>query len=343
MKPETKTVLITVLLTMGFFLSGFFIYFTPLPTIYYQLKYPKTQKTNPVWICLLGVVILYVFGIKYMDPDWLVFLPMANLAAGFPPSMAILLGTAYFFVYMGIALTIPRVFGKPGKIFQSSFRAVAGIFLSLCVLVLAVIWTKLDVVGIEIKKYLELVLEQIISNQEKQGLALENIFALRAQSKMIIHEVMLLIPFSCFFYITFLFVINLVLAKRFFSLHFKSLQKIKLTMFRPPFFLVWACIALLFILIFNKVLFKFEPLHFLGLNLILGLGVVYFLQGVSVFVAILNRWKIFGFLRFLAYLLVLATFYFSLFLFVGLGFFDSWLDLRKLESVKKQNNVNKLT
>lgn len=327
----------TVLLTVGLFLSGFFIYLTPLPVIYYQLKYQKTQKVNPVWFCFLLVFILYAVGIRFFKAGALAFLPMANLMEWFSPSIVLFLGISYFAIYMGIACAVPRVFGQSNRVFYHSARAVVGIFLAMCVVVLAVIWPKLEAVGAELRTYLALVIEQIISNQEKQGMALENVFALRAQTESIIHEVMQLIPFSFFFYITFLFVINLALAKRFFSVSIKSLHKIRLTSFRPPFFLVWVCIAILFILILNKLLLKFEPLHFLSLNLILGLGVVWFLQGISVFVELLNRWKIFGFLRLLVYLLVFATFYFSVFLFVAFGFFDSWLDLRKLE--KKTTHV----
>lgn len=331
MKPESKAALVTVFLTVGLFLSGFFVYFTPLPTIFYQLKYQKNQRVNPVWFCFLVITILYAFGIRFFKTASLMLLPMAHLTEWFSPSTTTFLGLSYFAIYMSIAFTIPRVLKQSNKIFYQASRAVIGIFLMICVVVLVLVWPKLEMVGAELRKYLLLVIEQIIANQEKQGMALENIFALRAQTETIIHEVMLLIPFSFFFYITFLFVINLAFAKRIFSLHIKSLQKIKLTSFRPPFFWVWACIAILFILIVNKVLFKFEPLHFLSLNLILGLGVVYFLQGIAVFFELLNRWKIFGFLRLLVYLLIFATFYFSVFLFVGLGFFDSWLDLRKLE------------
>lgn len=336
-KAESKAALLTVLLTVGLFLSGFFVYFTPLPAIYFQLKYQKSTKVNPVWFCLLTIVVLYAFGIRFFETGALAILPMANLVEWFSPSMVILLGAGYFAIYVSIALAIPRVLKQSNRIFYHSSRVVIGIFLGMCVVVFAVIWSRLDVVGAELRKYLLLVMEQIISNQEKQGMALENIVTLRAQTDAIIHQVMLLIPFSFFFYVTFLFVINLTLAKRFFALQIKSLQKIKLTSFRPPFFLVWACIVFLFILILNKVFLKFEPLHFLTLNLILGLGVVYFLQGISVFVEMLNRWKIFGFLRLLVYFLVFTTIYFSAFLFVALGFFDSWLDLRKLE--KKTTNA----
>jgi hypothetical protein len=92
MKPESKAVLVTVLLTVGLFLSGFFVYFTPLPAIFYQLKYQKSQRVNPVWFCFLAIVILYAIGIRFFKTSSLTLLPLVNLIEWFSPSTVILLG-----------------------------------------------------------------------------------------------------------------------------------------------------------------------------------------------------------------------------------------------------------
>ncbi len=98
---------------------------------------------------------------------------------------------------------------------------------------------------------------------------------------------------------------------------------------RPPYSywklpeqLVWIPIAatVLFLLSNNW-------LKDLGLNMILVSGVVYFFQGLAVFIHLLGRWKVPAYLRVLLYVMLVIQSY-GLLLIALLGIADTWMNLR---------------
>ncbi len=70
-----------------------------------------------------------------------------------------------------------------------------------------------------------------------------------------------------------------------------------------------------------------DKLHDIGLNGLIISGVLYFFQGLAVFLNILNRWKVPAYLRMFLYLLLILQSY-GLILLSLLGLADIWLSLR---------------
>lgn len=103
---------------------------------------------------------------------------------------------------------------------------------------------------------------------------------------------------------------------------------------RAPEQLVWLAIAFTMLL-----LVPVTGLKILGLNCILMLMPVYFFQGIAVVSFVFEKRRFPGMLRFFIYSIIAIQQIF-LFIVVGLGFFDTWIDFRKLGTVgdgKKQN------
>lgn len=70
-----------------------------------------------------------------------------------------------------------------------------------------------------------------------------------------------------------------------------------------------------------------EALTTIGLNLLLVLGLLYFMQGVAIMTALLAHWRLPPLLRGLLYALVIFQVY-GIILVAGLGIADVWLDFR---------------
>jgi uncharacterized protein YybS (DUF2232 family) len=71
------------------------------------------------------------------------------------------------------------------------------------------------------------------------------------------------------------------------------------------------------------------PLNTFGLNIVIALGALYFLQGLAVLVSLLHRWSVPRPLRLLIYgFLVMQTFGIVILSFIGLA--EVWADFRKL-------------
>jgi uncharacterized protein YybS (DUF2232 family) len=68
-------------------------------------------------------------------------------------------------------------------------------------------------------------------------------------------------------------------------------------------------------------------LNVFGLNLLLGLGLLYFFQGLAVLVCLLGRWSVPRPLRWAIYILLLIQFY-GILVVAILGLFDIWADFR---------------
>ena len=108
MEPKNKTALIVTLIALGLYLSGFLIYVTPLPFIYYQLKYPKEPFTRLAWPAVFAVTLLYVFGTQFFysiyqaNPEmaWMLPVPLVGLVEFFSAPIVTVLGIFYFGIYV---------------------------------------------------------------------------------------------------------------------------------------------------------------------------------------------------------------------------------------------------
>jgi uncharacterized protein YybS (DUF2232 family) len=119
---------------------------------------------------------------------------------------------------------------------------------------------------------------------------------------------------------------NLLLSKRIFknwNLLYPDFGSLKL--WRAPEVLVWIIIGCGILLLFQNKTFKI-----IGLNGLLILMTIYFFQGIAIVSFYFEKKKLPRLLRFFLYSL-LALQQIVLLVVIGLGFFDMWLNFRKLE------------
>ena len=101
-----------------------------------------------------------------------------------------------------------------------------------------------------------------------------------------------------------------------------------LNRWKAPEFLVWCVIGCVLILLFTG-----GGLRMLGFNGILILMVIYFLQGIAIVSFFFEKKQFPRVLRYILYVFISLQ-HMILFLVIGLGLFDMWVDFRKLETKK---------
>lgn len=343
MTGQMRTTIIATLLTLGLYFSGFLIFITPLPLIYLLLKRDQASVLPAILPSLLVVLLVYQFGVEAFwgwyreNPTmvWLFPVPLVELLEYFSPVAVKIMGATYFMVYVALAVGLNHIMRNQSQIFTKLFLLVVGIFVVVGLVSTAIIYPHSELLLADFRQYMAAGMEKFIQVQEQSGMDLEQVVYLKSKIGEYVQYSFFMLPFVYFMALVFLTVMNLAIAKRFFGMHFPQLEKIDLTRFKVPFGFVWFVIGVIVLMLLNEKFLHIEPMYYALLNVALCFGVVYFLQGFAVCVYFLNSKKIFGIFRFVFYFLLLTMMQTSVFVLAGLGFFENWLDVRKLDSIKK--------
>lgn len=340
MEQRQKSVFISFLITIGLYFSGLFVFLTPLPLIYHAFKYNEKSALNAAGLSFLFVAAVYIVGTPVLEnfykehPNWVWLFPAPKvaLAEHFGQAFATVMGIGYFMLFVFIGAAVSMGLKKENDQAFSFFSlSLIIIFLGTTAFIVALVFSNQETHLAAYQNMLQSDLREFILAQEQAGLDLQQIVYLKNNQGEIIQYSYYMLPFLLFLSVASLFVLNLVVAKRFFLVFFPRLQKITLTLFKLPFALVWTTIALLSVLLLNHVLLQNQVVFFGVLNVLFGIALTYFFQGFAVFVHFLEQKKITGFFRMFIYVMMLLMFQASSFILVCLGFFDSWMDVRKLE------------
>jgi uncharacterized protein YybS (DUF2232 family) len=284
---------------------GFFCaLFIPLPTLIYRSKLGRTTGTIiPVIATIIMAVILGGLSI-----DILFFFEL--LLLGFVLSELLELN-------LSIEKTILYACGSV---------IITGI---ICLL----FYSNLADKGIYalVSEYVSKNLELTLSLYENMGMKQESIQMISTSLDNIKYVFIRIIPALVVASTLFISWINLLLSKSIFrnwNLFYPDFGPLKL--WKAPELLVWIMIGCGSLLLIPNKTFKI-----LGLNGLLILITVYFFQGMAIISFYFEKKKFPRLLRFFLYSLI-ALQQIVLLVVIGLGFFDMWLNFRKLE-IRKNN------
>lgn len=178
-----------------------------------------------------------------------------------------------------------------------------------------------------VSEYVEKILDVTVSLYEKNGASEENLYLLSTSLKDIQFYLVRIIPALIVVQTVVVAWTNLLLAKPMFkakALFYPNFGALNL--WKAPEFLVWCVIASGLMVLLPGRAFKV-----LGLNGLIILMTVYFFQGIAVVSYYFEKRRIPVIFKVFFYCLV-ALQQVILFLIVGLGFFDIWLNFRKLKT-----------
>ncbi|EIM63706.1 MAG: DUF2232 domain-containing protein [Desulfobacter postgatei] len=143
-------------------------------------------------------------------------------------------------------------------------------------------------------------------------------------SMMIVMPGMFMISFMTTLWLNILIIRKLLRLK---GITIKSIEHLNL--YKAPYILVWAFIGCAIALMIPA-----SPVKIVGINCLIVLMLVYFFQGIAVVSFFFQQKNTPMALRGFCYFLIAVQVY-VLILVIGLGFFDNWIDFRKLSASPK--------
>lgn len=181
-----------------------------------------------------------------------------------------------------------------------------------------------------VETYITQGVQEGIQAYSQAGLAPEQISRIRSQASDIVGTVYRLVPAIMVISAVFFVWLNVMAAKALFSWRKAAFPDTgDLALWKIPDQLVWFVIASGALMLIPTESFKIA-----GLNLVSIFLFVYFFQGLSIIHFYFEKKHLSYFLRSIFYVLIFAQ-HFVLLTVVGLGFFDLWMDFRKINSETK--------
>lgn len=289
--------LISVIIPIIGFFSALFI---PLPTLFYRSKLGrKSGAVIPIIATIIMVLLLGGISI-----DILFFFELLLLGFVLSELLELELSIEKTMIYACGAVVVT---GMVCLLFYSNI-ANKGIYAL-------------------VSEYVDENLKLTLSLYDNMGIKQENIQMISNSLESIKYVLIRIIPAIVVASTLFVSWTNLLLAKPLFkhqNLFYPDFGSLKL--WKAPELLVWGIISFGLLL-----LFPYKPVKVLGLNGLLILITVYFFQGIAIVSFYFEKKNLPRLLRFFLYSLI-AVQQIVLLVVIGIGFFDMWLNFRKLES-----------
>lgn len=329
--PELRLALLSVLL----YLSGLFVWFTPLPLVYAAF-YRGPHSANRVFLYSTTCIsLLYLFlavplyQLMNDHPTWGWILPVPGLEflSDFVPRSVTLLGIGYFIFFAGIGLYVVRVYFKPAELLQESTKAVG-----LGVLFLSVVmWGAGYFSHINLYDWLLEILKsgwgEWLDAMKQSGVPIADMLTEPAVVERILSTFLGLTPAFTFMWVLLVFAMNLSFARRFLLPISPALASVPFNRWSPPFIWVWGFIGAL-----AGIMASYEFHSALAMALFLNVFLIcvclFFLNGLNCVTYVFDRFELPRFVRLFFYGVLLFVFQIVAPLLIVLGLADAWLHLR---------------
>lgn len=188
-----------------------------------------------------------------------------------------------------------------------------------------------------IREQIQATLTQVIDLQKNNDRA--DLDLLVARKDAIAGWMTRLTPGAAFAWSWLVCLANLALAKKWFARLALYPTLKPFAQWRLPFYSVWITIAAILVWVMHAVLVPVGFLMDISANLLLILAALYVLQGVAVTHFFMQKWALGPFARLGIYSAVLLFFQVLGFVLLSLGFFDMWLDSRRLDSPRQTSGL----
>jgi len=276
-------------------LGVFALLFLPLPVLFYRLKLGRYAGALTVALSFF-VLLLMTRGLAF---DILYF--------------GSLLMTGFF-----LGECIERHFNIQKTMILTALMVAGAAFTTFALYTM----TQGQSMGAILSDYLSQYFSLTAELYSEMGIEQDQIQALNS-AFIIVLPGMFLVSYLTTIWMNILIIRKLLLRK---GITLKSIDR--LNQYRTPDFLVWVVIATGLAL-----MLPMEPVKYIGINCLILLMLVYFFQGIAVVSFYFQKKNSPMFLRVFCYSLIAVQLYF-LILVIGLGFFDNWINFRKLDTAK---------
>lgn len=297
-------------------------------------------------ITFLLVVVSSTIPLIGLVTSWLIPLPvlfyrtrLSRNTALFIPAIVLSLiavvgdGPSFDFILYGGLMILGFLLGEAFERMLSIERTVliscGGVLLSgLVPLIFYSIFTNTDFVSL-VSGYVDRNLTLTFNLYKEMGVADESLKTLNDARETLVYYLTRIIPGLAAAMMIFTAWINILIAGSIFARHDISFADYgRLKHWKAPDQLVWVAIAA-----GAACMIPADPVIITGLNLLLVLMLIYFLQGISITAFYFDKKNFPVGLRALLYSLIMIQSILKLFI-VGIGFFDTWVNFRKINSDK---------
>lgn len=323
--------------------SGLLVVFTPFPLYFVSVVYGKKIGRLTAFVSLLIAVVLYIVALPLfhgLADKWplakLVFLiPGAGLVDFFNIGSAQYFGLLYLLYFLLFGYLFSEGAHKKWPISTWFAVSVGATFALLALAVLALRFAGVPVFD-EMQRYMQSVLDELVTAQESAGLTSDRIFALKKNATEIVKFSTGIIPAVVLLIGLMVAVINQMLARWMIRTpagiaHFSDVNRYSI----PGYFL-WITIILGFSFYIENYIYHSAWLRYLSLNGLIVCAGIYFLQGLIIVSFYTGRFK--GrFLRAMVYIMIFMMFQVMAPIIALMGFLDLWFNFRRL----KAKEINK--
>lgn len=324
------------LIAVCLYVSGLLVILTPLPIVYVSATSGrKNGILSAVLSCFL-VSILYLAVFLFSPASAgtsAIPLPGLGLVSHFSSVAIQLFGSGYFLFFAVMALVLGEAVRHHWGLVKGGGSAlVAGLAFAVVVgLILHFSGTVHFITGI--KGYLEFVVSEIARLQQTSGVSGAQTAYLAEHGAEVASFVFNVIPSLIFVFALIAVVVNLLFSRRFIRLpHLFSGHTWDVAAFRISDFYIWAVILAAAVFFAGRYVVHTDYLEFIGINAIIAMAAVYFLQGLAVTAFFLRRVR-FPLIKIAAYIFIILFFQTVGILVVGLGLADVWVDFRRRSHV----------
>lgn len=320
-------ILLTAGLSLLLYLTGFFVFFTPLPIAFCALRRGVPSAGLSLSLGFLVLVLLY-----RLPPQPLSFLPLVGLHPDWDLSRTVGFSLIYFFYYGWLGLTISVLARRLLSLEKGMFLILASALLVPSLLLFAFAGTLgIDLAG-ELRAVLNHLFDQMVKVQERSGFSGDEALFLKEYAPAVVRRLIELAPALGINMTLALASLNITFLRRWRVEERPFPRWVDYSLWRLGEKWIWLPIGAGALYFLNLYLLRSDPLRVGLLNLLLVVGAVYFFQGLAV-VSFFFRKRFSPLLRLFGYLLILLFVQMIGIVIVVLGLFDFWFDFRKLKRI----------
>jgi len=346
MNPRIKATVGAGAVTFLLFISGLLVWLTPIPLLFQFRKNGRVGALISFAIAILAVALVYFGIVPWVVSHWghgqssSIFFWLPGLGPvnemSWHPGF---FGLSYLVFYGLIGIFLG--FWEPRERQVTRLVGKTLLILTGALVLWFFIMSKGHLLNFinDAETYFGLLLKQMADQipADSTPEIREQMVALKTYGDTIVYYAVRLIPGMLVSMSLFIIWLNLVVARKLFikESFFKKLGPLR--NWQLPFGFVWFLIGLAALLIADIYVLHWHVFEILALNFFLVFGLCYFLQGLAILAFFGQKWSIPPLLRLIGYLIFLLFFQPIGVLLLGVGFFDSWFDFRKLTAKPKES------
>ncbi|MFH1830741.1 MAG: DUF2232 domain-containing protein [Pseudomonadota bacterium] len=326
---ETKTIGISAIIALVLYFSGFLIILTPLPLMYAYMARGQNAGWFASGLASLAVVVVYSLFGNIAASGYLAYLPIPGQGmAEFMPAIFLkVFGVGYFAFFAAIALTLAWGTQQRFSIMRwGTYALLAGSGILIATFAVAKLFGATGLAQ-GASSYMRYVLGEIAQANQATSSQNTQLAFIADHTEQIVTTMLRALPSLTFVYIVVTVAINAVAGLRIVRVRHTLMHSNDMARFKLPDWLIWGVITSGITFFADNYVFRSNFFGALSLNLLIGLGALYFLQGMAVTVYFLRGIR-FSLLRTLAYIVMIIFLQTVSIALVVLGIFDVWANFR---------------